>query len=205
MGNLHAALRKATKDLHGELDHHPLLAPLLRKSLTRRQYGDALGALHGIFAALEEAVWDAATQAGFDYRARRKILAMEADLRELGQGLHPCRISIPAPQNMGALIGMLYTLEGSTLGAQAIARQLPRSDAWPLPIRYFSGYGDQTLARWQAFWDFADRVCPAEAADEACMAAVLAFEAIKRHLDEVLVGRSQEPWAKHCAERRSFL
>lgn len=185
MGNLHAALRNATKALHDELDHHALLAPLLRKSLTRQQYGEALMALHGIFAVLEEAVWDPATRAGFDYRDRRKTPAMEADLRELGHEFSPSRISILPPRSIGALTGMLYTLEGSTLGAQAIARQLPRSDAWPLPMRYFSGYGDQTLARWQAFWAFVERVCPAEAVDQACVTAVMTFEAIKCQLDEV--------------------
>jgi len=45
---LHRHLRQATKQPHHVLDHHPLLAPLLRKELSVMQYGNALAALHGV-------------------------------------------------------------------------------------------------------------------------------------------------------------
>lgn len=184
-GELHARLRNATRELHHELDRHPLLAPLVRNDLGRGQYGHALVALHGAYVVLEAAVCAPATAAGFDYGERRKVPALEADLRELGLGFRPCGIAVPPPDGVAALVGMLYTIEGSTLGARAISRQLARGAAGTLPMRYFSGYGEATLARWQAFWDFAERVCPSEAADAACGAAAMTFRLIGRHLDEV--------------------
>lgn len=45
---LHHHLRQATKQLHHTIDHHPVLAPLVRPDLTPVQYGHALEALHGV-------------------------------------------------------------------------------------------------------------------------------------------------------------
>jgi heme oxygenase len=42
---LHDQLRQAAKAPHRLVDHHPLLAPLIRSELTEKQYGDALAAL----------------------------------------------------------------------------------------------------------------------------------------------------------------
>ncbi|MGE5491785.1 MAG: biliverdin-producing heme oxygenase [Actinomycetota bacterium] len=184
-GDLHTRLREATKALHHDIDHHPLLVPLVGGDLQRVQYGHALVALHGIYAALEEAVSDTAVNAGFDYVERRKLPAIEADLRELGLDVRPCKIVVSPPSDIAALIGMLYPIEGSTLGAQVICRHLAKKSPGILPLRHFTGYGEATWTRWQLFWDFAKRVCPAEAADDACSAAVLTFLAIKQHLDDV--------------------
>jgi hypothetical protein len=55
---LQAALRAATRDLHHRLDHHQLLAPLVRSGLTMADYSLALQALYAINAPTEKAISD---------------------------------------------------------------------------------------------------------------------------------------------------
>lgn len=183
---LHYRLREATKAPHRDLDRHPLLMPLVRDEVTREYYGCALLALHSIYAVLEDAVDGPATQAGFDYASRRKAPAMEADLRDLGLDPRPTLVVVEKPLGIGALVGILYTLEGSTIGAQAICHHLSSGPSAAFPMRYFSGYGDATLQRWREFWVFAETACPVEEVDAACRSAVGTFGGIKRHLDDVL-------------------
>ena len=184
MSTLHARLREATKVPHRALDHHPLLMPLVREGLTPQAYGDALLALRGVYAPLETAVCAAAVAAGFDYRQRLKLPAIEADLAALGRPSLASVACVPTPQSVGALIGMLYTIEGSTLGAQSICQQLSTGSCAHLPMRYFSGYAEKTMTHWQAFWAFVEMACPAQAGEDACESAVATFRLIKQHLDE---------------------
>ncbi len=183
---LHERIREATRTAHRQLDHHPLLAPLVHDGLTLEQYSRSLVALHGIYAAIESAVEDTALAAGFDYAARRKVPAMEADLAALQCSPRPSAIRIAPPRSNSELIGRLYPLEGSTLGAAVICRQVRAGPGGSWPLHYFSGYGDATMERWQAFWRFADTACPGTEIDVACATAVATFEAIKQHLDDAL-------------------
>ncbi|MFN3884508.1 MAG: biliverdin-producing heme oxygenase [Rhodocyclaceae bacterium] len=171
---LAAALRAATKADHHALDHHPLLAPLVRPGLTLADYGRALAALHGPQAALE------ALLAGFapakDFPPRLPVL--EADLAALGLPPQPLRAAPPAADDDSSRIGLMYVLEGSNLGGAVIARQLarylPRT-----PCAFFSGGGGEE--RWRRFWEFAFNCEIGLAA--ACAAARAAFAFYRAHLD----------------------
>jgi heme oxygenase len=79
---LHQQLRLATKEPHHALDHHPLMARLLAPDISRREYGDALVAMHGVVASAEAALLAYLSHhpALFDYAPRRKLAALEADL-----------------------------------------------------------------------------------------------------------------------------
>jgi len=181
-------LRQATKQAHHVLDHHPLLAPLLTAKMRVDQYGDALSALHPVYHWAEHWI-DAylSQQAGwFDYASRRKLPALEADLMALGRlpaASHLNAVKIAPGQ--GALIGILYTVEGSTMGGQVIARLLRQFSGPALPMQFYTGYGDQSRQKWQAFLSFADAECPRPEYPAASAAAVAFFEAISIQLDAV--------------------
>jgi heme oxygenase len=182
---LHFRLRQATKQLHHVLDHHPLLAPLVSHDLTRVQYGDALEALHGVQVQAEEGIFEfLALHPGlFDYGVRRKVPALEADLAALGRV--PVRLTMnpPALTSISDLVGVLYTLEGSTQGGQVIARLLRQLPIGNLPTSFFDGYGALSHQRWKEFLQFADTVCPEQEWELAAGAAATTFEAIGAHLD----------------------
>ena len=72
---LHEHLREASRASHRALDRHRVLAPLMRSDLTAAQYGDALAALHGVYAPLEAEIdrFLATGAAVFDDASRRKL------------------------------------------------------------------------------------------------------------------------------------
>ncbi|MTJ81691.1 MAG: biliverdin-producing heme oxygenase [Telmatospirillum sp.] len=184
--DLHRCLRDATKALHHRLDHHPLLSALVRPGLTIDRYGDALQALQGVFAGAEPAIEDfLAVRPGlFDYRSRRKLPALQADLAALGRDPAPRALRCPAPASVADLIGLLYTVEGTSLGAYHIRRHLCRQ-GWDgrLPMRFLTADPDRTDGAWAEFLSFADRACaPGDPARAAQMAAAI-FPAAIRHLD----------------------
>lgn len=187
---LHAKLREATRNLHRRLDHHPLLAPLVQPGLDQRRYGDALLALYGVHAPLEEAIaafFNRQHPGIFDYASRSKTPALTADLAELGRMPSPMSKPVTVPIHpIGSLaesVGVLYPLEGSMLGAQVILRQLPTGSGNHLPTRFFSCYGDQAHVRWRSFLTWADTHCPAAHHDIAIAAAQRVFTTIADHLD----------------------
>jgi heme oxygenase len=182
---LHHQLRQATKIPHHALDHHPVLQPLLKPSISVAQYGNALAALHGIYVQAEAGIFSFLEQhAGlFDYHSRYKLPALASDLALLGRIPVPCSTAVAAPKTMGALIGILYTLEGSTQGGQFIVRHLRQVFDETVPVQFFNGYGDFSRQRWREFLHFADAHCPVSEYETAAASAVTLFEAIKSQLD----------------------
>jgi heme oxygenase len=182
---LHDKLRQVAKAPHRLVDHHPLLAPLLRNDLTEGQYGDALAALHGVYAPLEAGIDDflKIRPELFDYHTRRKLPSLNDDLAELGRLPGEREMRYPVPATIAELVGVLYTVEGSAMGGQSIARCLRQGGLDRLPMRFFSGHGEHADARWLEFLAFADASCPAADCGSAAMTVASLFQAIKKHLD----------------------
>lgn len=183
---LHHRLRQATRLSHHALDHHPLLAPLVRTGLSLDAYGAAIEALHGVHTYAERGIlaFLGKHPLPFDYAPRRQIPALESDLAALGRT--PVRLAVdffPVPQSIGALVGVLYVLEGSERGGQVIARILRELPLTNLPTAFFSGYGSLSHQRWDEFLHFAETQCPADEQEIAAATAVSMFEAIQGYLD----------------------
>lgn len=184
----HAALalnlREATREAHHRLDHHPLLAPLLRPDLSLPAYGRALAALHGAECTYAQLLDQAIDTLAAPYRYRPRLGALEADLRSLG--VEPWPWSGPpgqAPDTLAALVGMLYVLEGSSLGGQVlmrvVARTLPTA-----PVSFFSAADAGT--RWSHFQRFAASTIRSADIDTAIDAARAVFAGYIEHLDHCL-------------------
>ncbi len=162
-----------------------MLAPLIQPELTVAQYGSALTALHGVYAQAEAWVLEFLEEhpGFFDYESRRKLPALESDLNTLGRTPLTFNLQITVEPTIGGLVGILYALEGATLGGQFIACNLRLIHGANLPMRFFSGYGDQSQQRWEEFLQFADSQCPLAEYEVAANAAVSIFNVIKMHLD----------------------
>jgi heme oxygenase len=182
---LAAALRAATRDDHRGIDHHPLLAPLARRALLRRDYARALRALYGPQAALEAWLADFLPAAILPPR----LPDLAADLAALGVTPWPLAVPLPAwPAHPAVRLGVAYVIEGANLGGAVIARHLPVD----FPRRFFANAGGPV--RWQRFWQFAAKHADACAApDQAAAAATSCFAWYRRHLDACLTvdARSQ--------------
>jgi heme oxygenase len=178
---LHLHLKGIIKNAHDKLDHQPILSQLLG-DVSLEGYANALAALHGVYEAVEKNIMNfLANQPDlFDYQSRLKTQALEEDLKELEKPPYISNIGFPIPKNIAELVGMIYVLEGSTMGGQFLSRKIGNK----YPMRFFSGYGDNTAQKWQEFWVFANSVCSVEQYEDIGKMAILLFELIESHLQD---------------------
>lgn len=162
-GDLHLALRAATRDLHDAVE--ALFAPL---DLARRDdYARFLAAQAAAILPLEAAL----EQAGIDrllpdWPARARAAALRADLRALDAAVPAMPTLVPAP---GAqVLGAAYVLEGSRLGGAVILRRLGTG----LPDAFLRHGQGQAL--WRSFLGRLEAL-PAHMGEEAIRGARQAF------------------------------
>ncbi|MGM0986209.1 MAG: hypothetical protein ACQEXI_04400 [Pseudomonadota bacterium] len=170
-----ATLRQATRQDHRALDHHPRLARLVRPGLDLAGYTDSLLALASAQAALEARVAAELAQLGHDYPLAPRMPALARDLARLDAAPPPpLGLAPEAEPASAALLGRLYVLEGSRLGARPIAARVRASLGEAAPLAYFGdAAGEQ---RWSGFLTFAARLYrDGAAADRAGSAAREAF------------------------------
>ncbi|MEI7430714.1 MAG: biliverdin-producing heme oxygenase [Betaproteobacteria bacterium] len=186
--SLHSLLWKATRHGHARVGRHALLAPLMKHDLSIIQYGNALAALHGIYARLETNIVSSLEQHEilFDYQSRLKLPALEHDLAVLERVAFPCETKFCTPKNIGELIAVLYIVEGATQGGKVITQILRQNFRDHLPMHFFSSYGELSMQKWSDFMFFAETTCPESEYNTAANTASALFDSIKIHLDACL-------------------
>jgi heme oxygenase len=190
-------LRRCTHQAHARINQHPMLSGLTKPAYPLARYKVLLAAYFDVYAGIERGIDSFLADAGlaFDYERRRKLPWLDADLAHFGIDpasiqWHPCRpAAIAPPASVGELIGMLYVIEGATLGGQLISRHL--GDTLGLTAgtgaRFFSGYGDalETQRRWREFGVFADSILlQPQQRSLACDGAVCVFDSIEKVLND---------------------
>ena len=132
--DLAQTLRNATREAHHALDHHPLLAPLVRRDLNEKAYANALAALSAPHQWVEQMLGGFAPNPPFTPRWPRLCM----DLQWLGRPSLPLGATPPPLVSPAEKLGALYVLEGSRLGAAAIARVIARNLPDKVPTHFFS-------------------------------------------------------------------
>lgn len=127
---LQERLRTQTHVVHQRLHEHPLFVSLFDGTITLAQYCGLMTAFYGFYLPLERSIDGIAAQseplsASFTYQKRSDFLAK--DLADLGQSSHqiarnPLCAEIETVVTPASLGGVLYVIEGSTLGAALIDR-----------------------------------------------------------------------------------
>ena len=157
-------LREATRVVHKRVES---ALPLLDPNLTRERYTRVVEALHGFYAEIEPVIAHALAGDCDPNRSqsRAKLPLLETDLRALGRTpTHIARLprcaTLPYAGTASHALGVLYVLEGATLGGQIIAKHLSQRLAIEAGTggAFFHGYGDATRAMWTVFCERVDRV-----------------------------------------------
>jgi len=118
---LRIRLREATNPLHNQLNQQSLLAGLLSKDFPLSHYQQLIGTYYSLYHQLEAAIKHYIDEQSidFDYQPRYKTALLLNDLTYWHITPEPlsCQVLPPSINSLGALLGILYVLEGSTLGA----------------------------------------------------------------------------------------
>lgn len=128
--SLQKALRAYTQNVHQQLHEHSHFVALFDGTIALSQYRALMQAFHGFYVPMERAIDRAFGNSkycrnGFDYPPRATLL--ESDLAHLGLDTkeikqNPRCAQIENVVTPGSLAGVLYVIEGSTLGAALIDR-----------------------------------------------------------------------------------
>lgn len=181
-------LRASTRSAHRALDHHPILAPLIRTPLTKEDYIRALAALHGPQKAIEHTLRNFVPATDFPAR----LGDLESDLETLGAPPFPLLTAVPRFDTTAQLIGAMYVLEGANLGGTAIARVLEHSLPPELPRSFFAHAGG--TVRWEKFWSFAaSQLFGEECFTSMASAASQTFDLYRTHLDASRIKFGHKP------------
>ena len=175
-------LRAETQDLHRSVeravDMNTVCSDLnaYRRFLTR-----ALGFYKPVETALSQFAWEAI---GLEFASRRKVHWLRADLQTLGidadaiEALECCA-ALPQPVSLAGALGVMYVLEGATLGGQLMLRMV-KDKLGVLPeggASFHRGYGLQSGSQWRAFGNCAaQHLTDPERCDEAVQMARQTFE-----------------------------
>jgi heme oxygenase len=163
-----ALLRAATNDLHGELD-------VLASRLDLRHpvdYCRYLLATAGPIIGLEVALEDNRIEQVFsDWSRRRRRFALALDLHALGLTATPVEVS--ELWTRSGMLGAMYVLEGSRLGAQVLLRRVDESaDQGVLAARHFLRGSEPTM--WASYLRTLEDASPIDI-DEMLTAARATF------------------------------
>ena len=188
-------LRNATHHYQVRLNQHPLLVGLTQPEYPLAHYRKLLSAYFHLYQPLEEQITQFLRRqsCSFNYVDRCKLPWLQKDLAffhdvSLAPGHAPHKaMDLPEIDNVGQLIGVLYAIEGSTLGGQLISRSLAKHHGLTPNegVRFFNGYGDRTANLWQDFIFFSDTIAGSELHSRAAeVAACQTFQLFNQVLDE---------------------
>ena len=147
-------LKEATKSNHQALEKK--LIAKIKAIRNKQDYGELLVIFYEFFGGLECILEERLELSNLpDYLNRRKTSALADDLKHLGISLPLFATGDALPQinNHSEALGVLYVIEGSTLGGPIINKMVSSqlNDVNISEQSFFNAYGGKTEAMWQIF------------------------------------------------------
>ena len=175
-------LKEKTRVEHAALEK--TLLQFIRGVNSRLEYADLLTKLYGYYHALENVISPFLLDSEVtDYSTRRKSDRLFLDLAEIrdGKNIELCR-QLPAVDSYHSALGVLYVLEGSTLGGRIIAGMLSSRIQSESGFRFFYSYGDDTIEMWKRFKGHLRKPYTKEQQEIIISSALLTFITFKNWL-----------------------
>lgn len=185
-------LRSGTHGEHVRLNQHPMLVGLTRPDYPIPRYRMLMAAYYHFYSAVEDGIEQFGDEV-FQYSPRRKLPWLLEDLAYLEtdplatENLPLQALPDMTPADVPELAGMLYTIEGSTLGGRVISRHLSTHLGLSPDRggRFFSAYSHLTDHRWHQFESFLNATLVTDVMVECAVnAARRTFALIETILDD---------------------
>lgn len=188
-------LRAGTAELHIALEKR---LPFFSDSLNIETFTRLMQAYFGFYRPLESALGESGfIPRDFNLTARLKTATLRADLQALGLPTSaldrlPTCATLPVIDSSAACLGVLYVLEGATLGGQILRREIAERLALDADngAAFLDIYGATTGRRWREFIEYlGSRPMSADERAAVVAAAHSTFSCFERWLEsqEVLV------------------
>ncbi len=182
-------LRAGTAELHIALEKR---LPFFSDTLDTQAFVRLVQAYYGFYLPLENALQQSgAVPADFDLAPRLKAQTLHADLQALSvsaealQSLPHCQ-QLPIIDSSATCLGVLYVLEGATLGGQILRREISTRLGLEADngAAFLDIYGAATGRRWRDFIEYLGSQ-PLSAAERAAVvsAAQTTFSCFERWLE----------------------
>lgn len=138
-----------------------ILVPHLRKAATPDAYANILKTFYGFHSPVERSVAAVLPSSVLpDMNLRLKSPALLRDIEALGHRTDdlPLATDLPRTETTGHALGILYVLEGSTLGGRSITQMLRSNGITRLDnsLNFFTVYGENTGSMWKTFLQAAE-------------------------------------------------
>jgi len=183
------SLRTSTATSHTALEAMPVSVSIMKPDVTNAEYALYLDLMYDVVKDAEENIFPLIANVIPDLEARNKTQQLKADLAFLGKdksGYHKALSSKIDTLTPAFALGIMYTVEGSSLGGRVILKNINGvlgHDA-ENGARYFSGYGGQTGSMWKSFLgQMMQYEAQNDAAQEIIAGANFAFDAIAAHFN----------------------
>jgi heme oxygenase len=182
-------LRAGTAELHIALEKR---LPFFSDFLDTQAFVRLMQAYYGFYLPLENALLRShAIPADFELSPRLKAPTLRADLQALGvaaealQNLPQCQ-QLPIIDSSAACLGVLYVLEGATLGGQILRREISSRLGLEADngAAFLDIYGAATGRRWRDFLEYlSSRPMSADERAAVVAAAQTTFSCFERWLE----------------------
>jgi heme oxygenase (biliverdin-IX-beta and delta-forming) len=183
MTTLDQHLKEYTREEHAALEKKFL--HIIRKINNSTDYGAFLVRLYGYYFALECVLNPYLENSAIDdYPSRRKSHRLVDDLKRINEEHHPIELcnSLPEVESFHAALGVLYVLEGSTLGGKIIASIISSRLGSTDGFSFFLSYGNGTAEMWSRFRSHLQKPYTHEQQEEIVRSATVTFSTFKNWL-----------------------
>lgn len=179
-------LRANTADSHKNLESLPVSASITSPTVTTEAYAHYLKLMYDVIKDTENNIFPLLQNIFPDLETRRKLEWINADLAFLNHS--KINSKLPFSENSKTFsvpfaIGILYVVEGSSLGGRFILKNLQSALGYEENgVSYFNGYGNKTGSSWKNFLNNLTEYGEKNGnSDEIIAGADFAFKAIHKH------------------------
>lgn len=180
-------LRQQTAQSHRGLESLPVSASITSPEVTKHQYAHYLSLMRDIIESFETRVFPLLVGIVPDLDARKKLAYLDADLTALDYTKTRDFSIFGSDYSLPFAIGMMYTIEGSTLGGRYIIKNIESVLDYDENhgARYFAGYGNKSGSYWKNFINSLTAYeAETDSADEIIAGADFAFKTIHNHFQQ---------------------
>lgn len=179
-------LRSETSVSHRNLENLPVSISIVNPNITVAEYAHYLQLMHAVIAETESEIFCKIAPVVTDIESRRKLGLIEDDLSAIGYCVKefPTVMGNMDDRSVAFAMGVMYTIEGSTLGGRFILKNIDSALGFGENhgARFFFGYGNHTGRYWKDFLNRLDTVAGSpDNKNEIISGARYAFDAIYKH------------------------